>query len=163
MGNPRRSLVSPHLVTTIGYELATVPNLLASLKRAGVEIVVDVRAVAASRRPGFSKTALSASLEGAGIDYLHLRGLGTPADGRAAARTGRYQDLKRIFAAHLKTLAARDDLINLADLVRSGRRSCLLCLEADHTHCHRSLIATALGRAIPIKVENLSVKIEPKD
>lgn len=155
--------VGAHTVATIGYELATVPGLIAALKRAAVEIVVDVRAVASSRRRGFSKTALAAALDEAGIDYLHLRGLGTPADGRAAARSGRYADLKRIFTAHLKTLAAKDDLVNLADLVRSGRRACLLCLEASPEHCHRTLVAAALGKVIPIEVENLTAEIEPKD
>lgn len=163
MGTTRRRPARPYPVATIGYELATVPNLIAALKQAGVAIVVDVRAVAASRRRGFSKTALAASLDAAGIDYLHLRGLGTPADGRAAARSGRYDDLKRIFTAHLKSLAAKDDLVNLTDLVRSGRRACLLCLEASYEHCHRTMVATALGKQIDIKVSNLTVELAPRD
>jgi uncharacterized protein (DUF488 family) len=121
-----------------------------------VAVLVDVRAVASSRRPGFSKSALAASLEEAGIQYVHLRGLGTPADGRAAARSGRYADLRRIFLAQLKTLAARDDLMNLTELVRSGRRTCLLCLEASPEHCHRSMVASALGDLVPIKLDHLS-------
>jgi len=121
-----------------------------------VAVLVDMRAVASSRRPGFSKSALAASLEDAGIHYVHLRGLGTPADGRAAARSGRYADLRRIFSAHLKTLAARDDLMSLTELVQSGRRTCLLCLEASPEHCHRSMVASALGDLIPIKLNRLS-------
>lgn len=144
-------------VATIGYELATVPNFLAALTRARVELLIDVRAVASSRRAGFSKTALSANLASAGIEYLHLRGLGTPAEGRAAARSGRYAELQRIYAAHLKTLAARDDLMTLEELVQSGRRTCLLCLEASAEHCHRSMVARALGERIPIRVKHLNV------
>jgi uncharacterized protein (DUF488 family) len=75
-------------VTTIGYEAATVPRVLQALRDAEVELLVDVRAVASSRRPGFAKTRLAANLAGAGIEYLHLRGLGTPADGRAADPDG---------------------------------------------------------------------------
>jgi len=142
-------------LATIGYELATIPSLVAALRKARVSLLVDVRAVASSRRPGFSKTALSASLEEAGIGYLHLRGLGTPADGRAAARSGRYAEMKRIYRIHLKSLAARDDLMTLADLVGSGSRVCLLCLEASPEHCHRSLVAKALGELVPLKLNHL--------
>jgi uncharacterized protein (DUF488 family) len=144
-----------HTLHTIGYELATIQTLVATLKKARVELVVDVRAVASSRRPGFSKTRLSAGLEEAGIGYLHLRGLGTPAEGRAAARTGRYGDLRRIYGAHIKTLAAKDDLMTLAELVQSGRRVCLLCLEASPEHCHRTMVAEALEAIVPFRVKHL--------
>ena len=83
------------VLATIGYERATLDDVIGRLKRAGVEIVLDVRAVAASRRAGFSKTLLSGSLKAAGIDYLHLRALGTPKPGRQAARAGRIQEMHR--------------------------------------------------------------------
>ena len=76
-------------VFTIGYEATTVGEFVAALQQAGVERVIDVRAIPNSRRPGFSKTPLSRALAEVGIDYVHLRALGTPADGRAAARAGR--------------------------------------------------------------------------
>ena len=47
---------------TIGYEGATVPALLETLREARVELLVDIRAVANSRRPGFAKTALAANV-----------------------------------------------------------------------------------------------------
>ena len=143
-------------LATIGYEAASVQNVLAALGAAGVELLVDVRAVASSRRPGFAKTRLAANLAGAGIDYLHLRGLGTPADGRAAARAGRHDELRRIFAEHLATPAAQQELAALADLVRSGRRVCLLCFEADPAHCHRSLVAAALAASLAVEVRHLA-------
>ena len=71
-------------VFTIGYEGATQADVIARLKAAGVRTLVDVRAVAASRRAGFSKTILGESLKAAGIDYVHLRGLGTPKAGRVS-------------------------------------------------------------------------------
>src|ERR1700716_552580 len=73
---------------TIGYEQARAPAVIDELKRAGVGLVVDTRAVAASRRPGFSKRQLAAGLDQAGISYLHLQKLGTPKEGRDAARSG---------------------------------------------------------------------------
>src|ERR1041385_1709025 len=89
-------------IFTIGYEDTTVPEFVAALQKAGVERVIDVRALPLSRRPGFSKSPLKASLEESGIEYLHLKALGTPAEGRAAARAGRYDDLKRIYAGQLE-------------------------------------------------------------
>ena len=142
-------------ITTIGYEAATVPGFLETLTAAGVELLVDVRAVASSRRPGFSKTRLAANLAEAGIGYVHLRGLGTPADGRAAARAGRHAEMQRVFAAHLATHDAQAELHELAELVEGGRRVCLLCFEADPAHCHRTLVAEALAKLVPVRVQHL--------
>lgn len=142
-------------IATIGYEDATVQRFLDALHGAGVELLVDVRAVAASRRPGFARTRLAANVAEAGIEYLHLRGLGTPAEGRAAARAGRYDQLRSIYLAHLQTPQAQMALHTLAELVRGGRRVCLLCLEADPAHCHRSMVADALGERMPMQVNHL--------
>jgi uncharacterized protein (DUF488 family) len=142
-------------VATIGYQAATVRTFLEALQEGGVEIVADVRAVASSRRPGFSKTRLAANLAEAGIGYVHLRGLGTPADGRAAARAGRHGEMRAIFREHLSTLEAQAELEALAELVRSGRRVCLLCFEADPAHCHRSLFGAALGALLPVELAHL--------
>lgn len=142
-------------ITTIGYEDTTVQRFLDTLREAGVELLVDVRAVAGSRRPGFAKTKLSANVREVGIDYLHLRGLGTPSDGRAAARAGRHDEMRAIFLDHLQTAESQAELHALADLVRGGKRVCLLCLEADPAHCHRSIVAEALGEIVPISVDHL--------
>jgi uncharacterized protein (DUF488 family) len=143
-------------VATIGYEDATVQRLLDALRGAGVELLVDVRAVANSRRPGFSKTRLAENVGTVGIDYLHLRALGTPAEGRAAARAGRPDELRAIFSEHMRTPGAQAELETLAGLVRSGRRVCLLCFEADPAHCHRSMVASALADLVPIQVVDLA-------
>ena len=143
-------------VSTVGYQGATVHSFLQALRQVGVELLVDVRAVASSRRPGFAKSALAANLQGAGIDYLHLRDLGTPAAGRSAARAGRHVKMRRIFREHLDTPATEAALDALADLVRSGRRVCLLCFEADAAHCHRTLVADALSALVPMRVTHLA-------
>nr|WP_246523797.1 DUF488 domain-containing protein [Neoroseomonas eburnea] len=117
------------------------------MREAGVQTLVDVRALANSRKPGFAKGALSAALEEAGIGYLHLRALGTPAAGREAARSGKPEVMRRIFAAHLAGTEPQAALANLKNL--AGRqRVCLLCLEADPRHCHRTLVAEALGHPV---------------
>lgn len=148
-------------LATIGYEGATVQSFLDALRAAGVELLVDVRAVASSRRPGFSKTRLAENVRGIGIDYLHLRGLGTPAEGRAAARAGRHAEMHAVFAEHLATPGAQAELHALAELVRAGRRVCLLCFEADPAHCHRTLVADALRELVPIEVADLRPELEP--
>jgi uncharacterized protein (DUF488 family) len=141
---------------TIGYEHASVGDVVAALTEVGVDLLVDVRAVASSRRPGFSKSRLATNLQEAGIGYLHLRALGTPADGRAAARAGRQDELRAIYLEHLETRSAVEELRILADLVRQGRRACLLCLEADAGRCHRSMVADAVNALVPIEVVHLS-------
>jgi uncharacterized protein (DUF488 family) len=142
-------------VATIGYEGATVRSFLAALQGADVELLVDVRAVASSRRPGFSKTRLAENVRGVGIDYLHLRGLGTPSEGRAAARAGRHDEMRAIFTEQLATEQAQTELEALAELVRAGRRVCLLCFEADPAHCHRTLVADAVQALVPAEIRHL--------
>jgi uncharacterized protein (DUF488 family) len=142
---------------TIGYEQATSQAVLETLGRSGVELVVDTRAVAASRRPGFSKRQLAAGLDEHGIAYLHLRGLGTPKEGRLAGRSGRLDDLFRIYEAHLATPQAREELDALTGIVKSGKRVCLLCYERDVAHCHRKRIAELLCERVGVEVEHLAV------
>lgn len=124
---------------TIGYEGTTVGEFLAALKQAGVERMIDVRALPLSRRPGFSKSALRAALEEAGIDYVHLKALGTPAEGRAAARAGRYEDLRRIYAGQLELPEAIAQSALMLELAKE-KTSALLCLEREPAHCHRTLL-----------------------
>jgi uncharacterized protein (DUF488 family) len=125
---------------TIGYEGKTQAEFLEELRSAGVELVIDVRAVAASRRPGFSKTALANGLKECGIDYLHLRPLGTPANGRQAARAGRVAEMRAIYAEQLETAEAGLAL-EQALAEASGRASALLCYEREAPDCHRSMLA----------------------
>ena len=150
-------------LATIGYQGATPDSFLRALKSARIALLVDIRAVASSRRPGFSKSKLSASVEEVGIDYLHLRALGTPADGRAAARAGKHAEMRKIFLAHMKGPDARDALDDLSEIVRSGRRVCLLCFEADPLHCHRNIVAGMLAERLSVEIVHLMPELEPPD
>jgi uncharacterized protein (DUF488 family) len=140
---------------TIGYEQTPAKAVLDELEGAGVKLLVDVRAVAASRRPGFSKSQLAAGLDERGISYLHLRGLGTPKEGREAARGGKFALLHRIYAVHLKTPQAREELDELSALVKKSGPICILCYERDHSHCHRQWIAGIIEERDGVKVANL--------
>jgi len=132
-------------VFTIGYEGVTMTEFIAVLKQAGVRQVIDVRAVPNSRRPGFSKSLLRNSLSEEGIDYVHLRALGTPADGRAAARAGRIDDLKRIYAGQLELPEAMAEAAQMVVLAEE-KPSALLCYEREPGGCHRTLL---LESAVP--------------
>jgi len=131
-------------IFTIGYEGTTVGEFLAALKKAGVRRVIDVRALPLSRRPGFSKSALRAALEEEGIEYVHLKALGTPAEGRAAARAGRHEDLERIYAGQLELPEAIGQSAQMLDLA-AERPSALLCMEREPAQCHRTLLLDAVA------------------
>lgn len=148
-------------LATIGYQGATPDSFQRALASANIELLVDIRAVASSRRAGFSKSRLSAGVEASGIDYLHLRALGTPADGRAAARAGKHAEMRKIFLAHMQTDEAQSALDDLASIVRSGRRVCLLCFEADPLHCHRNIVATMLAEMMPLDITHITPDADP--
>jgi uncharacterized protein (DUF488 family) len=141
---------------TIGYEQTPAKAVLDELEQAGVKLLVDVRAVASSRRPGFSKSQLAAGLDERGIAYVHLRGLGTPKEGRLAARSGEYDTLKKIYTKHLKTAQAKEELDELSALVTKSGPVCILCYERDHQHCHRRWIAEIIEERDDVTVENLA-------
>lgn len=141
---------------TIGYEQAKPDAVLGELKRAKVDLLVDTRAIAASRRPGFSKRQLAASLDGKNIAYIHLQKLGTPSEGRAAAKSGDYATLWRIYDKHIKTPEAVAALDELVGLIKSGKRVALLCYCRDPKTCHRNrIVANVKKRVRGIKVEDL--------
>jgi len=129
---------------TIGYEKATQADVIAALEAAGVERLIDVRAIPASRRPGFSKNILATSLAEHGIEYVHLKALGTPAEGREAARKGRTTDLRRIYSGQLElpeAIAQSAQMVALAE----EKPSALLCYEREPSGCHRSLLIESVA------------------
>lgn len=133
-----------NVIFTIGYEAATMSDFIAVLRKAGVRQVLDVRALPLSRRPGFSKTPLRASLEEAAIGYIHLKALGTPASGREAARKGRQQELERIYAGQLELPEAIAQGAQMRALAE-GMPSALLCYEREPSGCHRAILLRELA------------------
>lgn len=130
-------------IYTIGYEGTDIDRLVATLKAVGVKVLADVRAVAISRKKGFSKNSLRARLEAEGISYFHFVDLGDPKPGREAARAGKYDVFRKIYNDHLTTAASQAALSALREmcLVQS---TCLLCFERDPITCHRSIVADCL-------------------
>jgi uncharacterized protein (DUF488 family) len=141
---------------TIGYEGTTVAAVLEALDQANVALLIDVRAVAASRKPGFSKRQLAAALDAAGVSYLHLQQLGTPKPGRDAVGAGHPERMVPIFRAHMRGDRPQAELALAIELAR-GNRACLLCFERDHARCHRTLVAEMITAATGQSVRHLAV------
>lgn len=133
-------------IFTIGYEGLVSDQLGVILNGAGVSLLADVRAVANSRKRGFSKGALGVSLREAGLGYTHLRSLGTPKAGRQAARAGDAALMRRIYCAEvLDTADGQKALDQLAAMAESSPL-CLLCFERDPALCHRRVLAERLAQ-----------------
>lgn len=141
-------------IWTIGYERASPDALIAALRAAGVQTLLDVRELPLSRRAGFSKSPLRAALQEAGIGYVHLKGLGTPAEGRMAGRQGDLPRFWEIVERRMETPEAEADLARAAEIAKS-ERACLLCVEADPHICHRLRVAQGLRDRYGFAVEHL--------
>lgn len=141
---------------TIGYEGAALQDFVATLRLAQIEHLLDVREVAQSRRPGFSKNALAAALREADIGYTHLRQLGDPKKGREAARRGDINAFRRIFEDHLQLPATKEALSTAADICQR-ETTVLLCFERNPQLCHRTLVAKQLTDLCSFSVRHLGV------
>jgi uncharacterized protein (DUF488 family) len=134
----------PPELLTIGYQGCVIDDVLTTLTDARIDLLLDVRAVAASRKPGFSKRQLASGLDSVGIRYVHLQRLGTPKPGRDAVRAGHPERMVPIFNAHMETPEARLALAE-ATALAAKQRCCLLCFERDHRECHRRLVADMIA------------------
>jgi uncharacterized protein (DUF488 family) len=131
-------------ILDIGYEKAGMADFLVTLRNAGASLLVDVRERPQSRRAGFSRKSLSATVEAAGIRYLHFRALGTPPEGRAMHRVGDYAGFWDCYERQLREESAQTALDDLAELALS-ETVCLLCYEADWRICHRKRLGELLA------------------
>lgn len=92
---------------TIGYEGSSISDVVERLKEARIQIVVDVRELPLSRKPGFSKNSMSNTLRAAGIDYVHVRPLGCPKSIRARYKAdSNWRSYCRDFETHLQRQTA---------------------------------------------------------
>jgi Protein of unknown function, DUF488 len=139
---------------TIGYEGCTIADVLGALKEARVGLLIDIRAVPRSRKPGFSKRQLAAALDEHGIRYVHLQALGTPKPGRDAVRAGHPERMETIFRAHMEGDQPQVELADAAGLTR-GARTCLLCFERDPMQCHRRIVAEMISSDTGLHITHL--------
>jgi len=144
------------MLSTVGYERSSLNDFIETLKIAKVEVLIDVRERAQSRRRGFSKTALAEALDEAGMEYLHFRELGDPKEGREAARAGEFTKFRRIYANVLKRTNAKRAIAEIIDIV-GVQNVCLLCYERDPMTCHRKIITDKIEKSAGIKAKHLGV------
>lgn len=139
---------------TVGYEGTDIDRFVETLKAVGIERLADVRAVAVSRKPGFSKKKLASRLADEGIEYCHFVKLGDPKPGREAARAGKFDLFRSIYGAHIATAPAQASLQELTDFTRSAA-TCLLCFERDPAECHRTIVAHSVIADTGFEIFNL--------
>ncbi|WP_298307258.1 DUF488 family protein [uncultured Erythrobacter sp.] len=145
------------MLSTIGYERASLEDFIATLRLGGIETLVDIRDRAQSRRKGFSKTALSEALGDAGIGYVHLKVLGDPKEGREAARSGDFAKFRQVFAGVMNSQGAQDAMLQLENMSTSSS-ICLMCYERDEKTCHRKIVSDSLEERTGLKTTHLGVK-----
>ena len=137
---------------TIGYEGTDLDAFLATLKRAKVNVLLDIRELPISRRNGFSKNVLREALEACGIEYRHEKRLGSPRTIRHRLREdGNYQ---RFFTAYEKHLAHHSELLEALCEELNGNVA-LMCYERDHTQCHRSTVCSVIAGWLDLTPQHL--------
>ena len=144
------------MFATIGYEKSTPEDFIATLQISGIEVLVDIRERAQSRRQGFSKTALSLAANKAGIEYIHIRALGDPKEGRDAARAGKIEKFREIFSIVLAAEPAQEAMKEV-NYLAGIKRICLMCYERDHRYCHRKMVSDQLEKSLGYKATHLGV------
>lgn len=144
-------------IHTIGYEGAAIEDLIATLTRAGITRLLDIRESPYSKRGEFSTDELRAALANYGIAYTHIRTLGNPPAGREAARAGHAAAFREIFSAHLNGPQGRAGLEQALGFA-ANEPVCLLCLEKSPMHCHRSMVAARLNELSGQPIVNLRVQ-----
>jgi len=149
------------MLATIGYQGARLEDFVGTLKSASIERLLDVRALPWSRRSEFAKRNLAAALAAAGIAYEHLPALGNPEPGRDAAKAGRVDEFRAIYAAQLESDEGRAGLDAAAARAREGPVA-LMCMERDHEHCHRAMAAARLAEMLGVEVRHLRVEAGPE-
>ncbi len=129
-------------IITIGYEGRSIDEFVFQLKNHVITRLIDVREVPLSRKKGFSKSALKCRLESEGIEYIHLRSLGSPAKIRNKLKMD--SDYYYFFEAYKKHLLGNQDAILEAYQYIINSTSCMMCFERGPEKCHRYVAAEIL-------------------
>jgi uncharacterized protein (DUF488 family) len=103
-------------------------------------MVIDVREVPASRKPGFSKNRFKEHLSSSRIQYVHVKELGSPKPLRDKLKEDK--DYGFFFSEYGKYLSTKLNIVRklYRDIV-AQEMSCLVCFEREPTQCHRKVVA----------------------
>ena len=129
-------------VYSIGHGTATAEEFTRALADAGVRVLADIRSAPGSRRnPQFGQSALRDTLAVAGIEYVHLPGLGGCCAPRAdSPHTGLRVAAFRGYADHMASEEFAKDLARLEEYARLVPTA-FMCAETLWWKCHRRLLA----------------------
>ena len=129
---------------TIGYEGWELEEFVSRLREQRVKVLIDIREKPASRKPGFSKTPLRAALEEAGIEYVHVKALGSPSTIRYEYKNGGDKDT--FFTAY--RIYLKSQIVHLRSVLATiqEKTCCLMCLERHVWDCHRSAVSDLLKK-----------------
>lgn len=138
-------------VYTIGYQGVSIDEFVRRLKDEGIEMIVDVRAVPFSRKPGFSKNPLSVRLAAEGISYRHFPSLGIPSRYRKELED--YESLFLLYEMEILPNVGAE-VARVTELCRQNPAA-LLCFEANPAECHRSRLAKYMSGLYDTKTEHI--------
>lgn len=117
---------------TIGHGTRPIEAFLEALRAHRIQVLADIRRFPASRRnPQYAQEPFGAALEKAGVQYLHIPGLG-------GFRTGGYE-------AYMAMPEWRAGFAVLGALAE-GARVAICCAEAVPFRCHRRFVAAHAAR-----------------
>jgi uncharacterized protein (DUF488 family) len=127
-------------VFTIGYEERTIEEFVGRLKSHNITVLIDVREIPASRKPGFSKTKLTEILRNNDINYVHVKDLGSPKHLRE--KLHRNNDYDSFFEEYRMYIDSKSAILKeLYEDVVSRETSCIMCMERLPEYCHRKIVA----------------------
>lgn len=128
---PRRALLAPRRIYSIGHSTRSLDEMVQLLAAYGIETLVDVRRFPRSRKnPQFNREALEEALPERGIEYRWL------GDALGGFRDGGYE-------GYLATEEFRRGLAEL-EAIAAGKQTTFMCAEKLFFRCHRRFIAAAL-------------------
>ncbi|MGE8400047.1 MAG: DUF488 family protein [Delftia tsuruhatensis] len=147
-------------IMTIGYEGASIEDFLATLVKAKVTVLLDVREIPVSRRKGFSKKLLADHVASVGIVYRHERDLGSPKEIRHQLHAD--GDYTTYFRSFSKYIESQRPLLEKLAFELDGNVA-LVCYERDPATCHRSVVAKRLELMTGLTTKHLGVQVGTGD
>ena len=149
-------------VFTLGYELRNIEQFVELLLAEDIDVLLDVRETAWSHKPGFSKTALSTTVERRGIEYHHVNWVGNPKWIRSVADS--HEDCLGLYREHLEATDGLADAFveMMASLLQQGLRVCLVCYERHPGDCHRGVLAELVENRINATIQHIAPEGRPR-
>ena len=118
-----------------------------------IAVVVDTRWSAWSRNDGFCQAPLRRALVSRGMVYRHRPELGTSPELRHRLEAD--GDWAAFVAAYSAALTTQEALLRSVAAYAQTHQVCLLCMEHEPEHCHRSVLAERLADLAGLNIEHL--------